>query len=280
MGGVILVLLWAAAVGGLSIADGLSKLSLFVFASAGLFVLIGGADDVISLRKSRSMGLTALQKLALSTAAAVLLFTLFRETLSVPVRIPFTDGVLALPPVASFLLVWAVYLATTNGVNLTDGLDGLATGVTFLVLVGVLLLRPTAENAVVCLPLMAVLAGFLWRNAHPAEIILGDVGDYFLGGVLAALALANGLAFLFPLLAGVLVLEVGSAILQVAVRRTTGRRLFRMTPLHHHFEIDLGVSWRPILPGARWPEERIVVRFWILGLAFLALGLLAGRFGR
>jgi phospho-N-acetylmuramoyl-pentapeptide-transferase len=280
MGGAIVAILWSIAVGVLSSFHGLARETAVVLSSAGLFALIGAADDVISLRKGRSLGLTAFQKIALSTVAAAILYALFLESLSVPVQIPFARDALVLPPAAAFVLVWVVCLATTNGVNLTDGLDGLASGVSILILVGIVLLRPTTGNATVCLPLIAVLAGFLWSNAHPAALILGDVGAYFLGGVLAALALANGLAFVMPFLAGVLVLEVGSVILQVAVRRTTGRRLFRMTPLHHHFEIELGVPWTSIVPGPRWSEERIVVRFWILQAAFLGLGLLAGGLGR
>jgi len=280
MGGALLCLLWLGAVGLLLIWRPMTPAMGLVLAGGGLFALIGAADDLISLRRSRSLGLTPWQKIALSTVAVVCLFFLFRDALAVPMQVPFSVRSVSLPPAALFALTWFVFLGATNGVNLTDGLDGLAGGVVLLILVGVLLLRPTPENLMLCAPLLAPLAGFLWLNTHPAEIILGDVGSYFLGGTLAALAMVNGLAFLLPVLAGVLVLEVGSAALQMSCFRLTGRRLFRMTPLHHHFEIDLGVSWTPVLPGPRWPEQRIVVRFWIVQGAFLVLGLLAGGVGR
>lgn len=279
MGGALLCLLWAGAVGLLSTWQDWAPGTGLVLAAGGLFALIGAADDLISLRRSRSLGLMPWQKVALSTAAVVCLFFLFRDALGAPMQIPFASRSLNLPPVALFALTWFVFLGGTNGVNLTDGLDGLASGVVLLILAGVLLLRPTPANVLLCAPLLALLASFLWLNAHPADLILGDVGSYFLGGVVAALAMLNGLALILPLLAGVLVLEVGSAALQVSCFRLTGRRLFRMTPLHHHFEVDLGVPWTSILPGPRWPEGRLVARFWILQGAFVLLALLSAELG-
>ena len=277
MGGALLCLLWVGAVGLLSFLRGLSPAAGLVLAGGGLFAAIGAADDLISLRKGRSLGLSPLQKILLSTVAVGLLFFLFREPLSAPAVIPFTSIELTLPPVALFALAWFVFLGTTNGTNLADGLDGLSAGLVAIALVGFLLLRPGPENAALCLPLIAVLLGFLWNNVHPAGLFMGDVGSFFLGGTLAALAMANGLAFILPFLGGVLVLEVASAMLQVATLKLTGRRLFRMTPLHHHFETDLGVTWRSLIPGPRWPESRIVLRFWIVQAGFVLLALVAGR---
>jgi len=278
MGGGVLLLLWVAAVAVLHAWHPLTETTAFVLAAGGLFGAIGAADDLLSVRKRRSLGLSVTAKLALSTAAAVLLFLLFHDALSVPAKIPFTDLSLTLPPVAALALTWIVFLSTTNGMNLTDGLDGLASGVAILILAGALLLSPSPTILIVVAPLIAALVGFLWINAHPAGLFLGDVGSFFIGGVIASLCLANGTAFFLPILAGVLVLEVGSVILQVIFFGTTGRRLFRMSPLHHSFEPANEENREHILPAFCWPEEKVTVRFWILEAGFVGLALLASRF--
>ena len=279
MGGAVLLVLWLAAALLLSSQYPATTSTGLVLAAGCLFAAIGAVDDLISLRRVRSLGLSPLVKLALSSGAVAILFFAFRDALSVPVMIPFTSQSITLPTTALFFLTWFVFLSATNGMNLTDGLDGLATGVAGLTLLGIVLLRPTEANLVLCVPLIAALVGFLWINAHPAGLFLGDIGSFFLGGVVAALALANGLTFLLPILAGVLVFEVASVILQVISLRTTGRRLFRMSPLHHHFERALGTRHAHILPAFEWPEGQIVLRFWILQGAFVLLALVAGGLG-
>ena len=277
MGGIGVFALWLAGVAVLLAWNPPTSMIVFVLASASLFATIGAIDDWISIRQRRSMGLSAIAKVALSSVAAVALFFAFRDVLAVPVRIPFSSASLALPSVAVFFLTWVVFLATTNGMNLTDGLDGLATGVAVLILIGVILLHPTRANLILCVPLIGALVGFLWLNIHPASLFLGDVGSFFLGGVIASLALANGMAFLLPILAGVLVLEVGSVILQLASCKALGKRLFRMSPLHHHFECSTDPPREHILPAFRWPEGKITVRFWILQGLFVGFALLAAR---
>lgn len=277
MGGSVVFVLWLAAVGALFVWHPPTPMTAFVLVAASSFAAIGAADDVISIRRKRSLGLSGPWKLILSSVVTVILFFAFRDLLSVPIRIPFSPNSLVLPSVAVFFLVWIVFLATTNGMNLTDGLDGLAAGVAVLILAGILLLGPSRANLVLIVPLIAGLAGFLWIGAHPAGLFLGDVGSFFLGGTIAALCLANGLAFLLPILAGVLVLEVGSVILQVASLKATGKRLFRMSPLHHHFEISSGQEREHILPSFRWAESKVTVRFWILQGALVGLALLAGK---
>jgi len=277
MGGIVVFALWLAATVVLLVWHPATPMTVFVLTSATLFATIGAVDDWISLRHRRSMGLSAIAKLALLSVAALVLFFTFRDVLAVPVEIPFSSASLALPPVAVFFLAWIVFLSTTNGMNLTDGLDGLAAGVAVLILIGIILLHPTRENLILCVPLIGALVGFLWLNVHPASLFLGDVGSFFLGGVIAALALANGMVFLLPILAGVLVLEVGSVILQVASCKALGKRLFRMSPLHHHFECSADPPREHILPAFRWPEGKITVRFWILQGFFVGLALLAAR---
>lgn len=279
MGGAVLLVLWIAAVLLLFIRHQATATASLVLTAGSLFAAIGAADDLISLRRARSLGLSPLAKLALSSAASAILFFAFRDPLSTPMLIPFTSESITIPPAALFFLTWFVFLSAANGMNLTDGLDGLATGIAGLILLGIVLLRPTEANLILCVPLIAALVGFLWINAHPAGLFLGDIGSFFLGGVVAALALANGLAFLLPILAGVLVFEAASVILQVASLRATGRRLFRMSPLHHHFERALGTRHTHILPAFEWSEGRIVLRFWVLQGAFVLLALYAGGFG-
>ena len=173
-----------------------------------------------------------------------------------------------------------VFLAATNAVNFTDGLDGLAAGVVLLILGGFLVLAPAPPVCVASsarrrprrLPL---------DEAHPAGLIMGDVGSFGLGGILAAVALTQGTAFLFPLLAGVPVLEVLAVILQVTSLRVFGRRVFRMSPLHHHFEASPGAARRAhVLPACEWPETKVVVRFWIAQALFVGLAVLANQIGR
>jgi len=275
MGGVIVFALWIAGIGLLTIWHFPSASTRFVVAVAALCAGVGAADDAISMRRRRSEGLSGLAKLALTSVIAVGLWFAFREMLSVPLLVPFSSIVLHLPPAASLALTWFVLLSTTNGMNLTDGLDGLATGVAVIVLGGLILIRPTATTLVLAVPLIASLLGFLTINAHPAGLFLGDVGSFFLGGAIASIALINGLAFILPILAGVLVLEAGSVILQIGSLRLTGRRIFRMSPFHHHFEQSNGATRDHLLPAFQWSESQVTVRFWIVAAAFVGLAVLA-----
>jgi len=277
MGGGVLLVLWASAVGILSAWYPPTRATAFVLVAGGAFAAIGAADDLISVSRRRSMGLSAIAKIGLSTVAAIGLFFAFGDAITVPMRIPFVTGTIALPPAATFALVWLVFLSTTNGANLTDGLDGLAAGVVILVVAGILLLARSQECVVLGIPLVAGLVGFLWINAHPAGLFLGDVGSFFLGGVIAALSLSTGVALFLPIVAGVFVLEVGSVIVQVAIFKMTGRRLFRMSPLHHHFEQAHEQRREHVLPAFSWPEGKVVVRFWIVQAGFVGLALLADR---
>ena len=212
--------------------------------SYGSFVLVSGlafggmglADDIISLRRKHSTGLTGIQKILVGSLIAISLFMLFKEEILVPQRIPFSSSHVILPPIVGFFLTWVLFVASTNSANLTDGLDGLAGGISILVLGGFAIAFPNNSNLLLTLPLIAALIGFLWLNAYPASLFMGDVGSFALGGIIGALALANGAAFLLPILAGVFVLEAASVILQVGLLRLTGKRVFKMSPLHHHFE--------------------------------------------
>ncbi len=277
MGGVVVLLFWGIALCSLPLSLRVTGEGLFVFLAGFSFGAIGLVDDLISIGYRRSLGLLPWQKLLLSTAAAAGLFFAFRGILSPVLRVPFSALTLTLSTVPSFFLAWIVFLATTNCMNLTDGLDGLASGVSILILLGFLALVPGGELGNAIVPLIACLVGFLWVNGHPARLFLGNVGSFFLGGVVAACALVSGTAFLLPLLAGVLVLEGTSVIIQVACFRATGRRVFKIAPLHHHFEHAEGIDYSHWLPACEWPEPRITLRLWIVQTLCVGLAVLSAR---
>jgi len=274
MGGTVFIGLWTVAVLILWLIRFREGATGFVLTAGLAFGGIGWLDDLLSLRRKRSEGLASWQKIGLATAMAIGLFFSFRRWIDVPQLIPFSSYAIKLPQIALFVLVWMVFLATPNSVNLTDGLDGLAGGTSLLILVGFLLMLPTLETALWTLPLIAAVCGFLWHNTHPANLFMGDVGSFALGGIIAAVALANGLAFMLPLLGGVIVLESGSVILQVGGYRLTGKRLFKMAPIHHHFERH-PVDRAHVLRGPEWPESRITSRFLLIQALFVALTVLA-----
>ena len=275
MGGSVVILLWIVATTSLGLGIGWPEHFAFVIASGLGFGAMGLVDDILGIRKSQSTGLTAKQKIVMGSALSIGLFLVFQSDVLVPQHVPFSDYVIAIPRGAGCALAWILLVSSTNSANLTDGLDGLAAGVSCLVLVGLLVMRPSISNAAIILPLIGALAGFLWTNVHPASLFLGDVGAFALGGIIGALALANGVAFLLPMLAGVFVLEAASVVLQIGALRLSGRRAFKMSPLHHHFEAfpnQGGAHW---LPAASWPESQVTVRFWLIQAGFVILALWA-----
>jgi phospho-N-acetylmuramoyl-pentapeptide-transferase len=286
---VISTLLWAR----------LSSFYVWVIIAATLgFGAIGFADDYLKLVKRRSLGLTGRQKLALQLVLAFgvwlalyLSTRYFATKYSWNVSVPFLkttaepNGISTIGPYLYLGLVVVVLLGSTNAVNLTDGLDGLAISVTFIAMTALtaftylssdlrwatyldLTHRPeAAELTVFCGAMAGASLGFLWFNAPPAEIFMGDVGSLAIGGAIGTIGVLTKQEFMLVLVGGVFVMEALSVMLQVGVfkmtKRTsgTGRRLFKMTPLHHHFEM-LG-----------WKEPKIVFRFLILAILFALLGL-------
>ena len=277
MGGLFVLAAWTIAVIGLATTIGAWARPIgFALAAGAAHGAIGLLDDLQSIRRLRSLGLTAPWKILLGSVAAAALFFAFRDVVSVPQRVPFSPIVLTLPPAATFALVWIGLLATTNSLNLSDGLDGLAGGLAALVLIGLLALAPSQSTLLTVAPLLGALLGFLWMNAHPARIFLGDVGSFGIGAIVAAVALSTGTVLFLPLLAGVLVLEAASVILQVGVYRIARIRLFKMSPLHHHFERSSRTDVRPVLPAFEWPETLVTVRFLLAEALFVALALWGG----
>ena len=250
---------------------------------------VGFLDDFIKIRKQRSLGLTATAKFggqALVAIAFGVLATRFANEHSlapVSTHLSFVRDY-GLDFGAVIFVVWAYLMvaATSNGVNLTDGLDGLATGASTMVFgayvviafwkfgnscslpdakVGCYQVRDPLDIAIISAAAMGACFGFLWWNASPARIFMGDTGSLALGGALAGIAMTTRTELLLIVLGGLFVVETISVILQVAMFRGFKRRLFNMAPVHHHFEL------------AGWNENTVIVRFWIIAGLAVAFGL-------
>lgn len=261
MGGIIIVLALSIAV--LRFADKNITAVILLLATLG-YGLIGFLDDYIKIVFKRSLGLTARQKLfgqlVLSALICYLLIQSGHSTeLTVPYwRVTFDAGWLYYPFVV-FLL-----LGTTNAVNFNDGLDGLLAGtsaIAFGAYAVIAMNNSQPEVAVFCAGMIGAVLGFLVFNAHPAKVFMGDTGSLAIGGGLAAVAVMTKEELLLAVIGGVFVIEVLSVIIQVVSFKTRGKRVFKMSPIHHHFEL-IG-----------WSEWRVVVTFWISGLILAGLGL-------
>ncbi len=252
--------------------------------------VVGFIDDFIKIYKQRSLGLRSSAKLAGQAVvgamfAALVVLPRFADGYDITpadAHVSFLRDVGPALALAPFVL-WIVFLiaATSNAVNLTDGLDGLATGAACLVLAAYVLIgnwqlrndcttflaphcyavRDPLDLAVVASAVLGACFGFLWWNAPPARIFMGDTGSLALGGVLAGLAVCTKTQLLLAILGGLFVVIALSVIIQVGSFKLTGRRVFRMAPLQHHFELR------------GWAETTIVIRFWLIAGLFVALGL-------
>ena len=283
MGGVLIILAVA-----LSVLCWARLDSVFVTLSLGAMICLGAIgflDDYLKVTREKSKGLGAWAKLrgqlVLAAGVGLILFLdpdthTEAKKLMVPFyKYPLIEDI----GVFSFCLACLVIVGSSNAVNLTDGLDGLAIGCTITValvygLIAYLVSNvhyakylqisyiPNAgELAVVCAALFGASMGFLWYNCHPARIFMGDTGSLAVGGLLGVVALCLKQEFLLVIVGGVFVMEALSVILQVASFKFTGKRIFAMAPIHHHFEIK------------GWNETTVVVRFWILSILFAMIGL-------
>ena len=226
--------------------------------------LLGTADDYLNARTGD--GIRIRQKLLWQVAVAVPAAFLIQRTYAIDqIAVPFVGGV-HVDPIVYVAFASVAIIGASNGVNITDGLDGLAGGTLIFAFVAymiIALLNPVevrgvivnqARLAILCALIIGALLGFLWFNVHPAQIFMGDSGALSLGAALAVTALMTGQILILPLVGIIFVAEAGSVILQVLSFKLTGRRIFRMSPIHHHFEL------------AGWDEEKITVRFWIVGI--------------
>ncbi len=270
MGGIMFIL----AIGGACVAAGWEELlagnynHLYVFLFALIFGVIGMIDDVQKLRHHANEGLTAAQKFLLQLAAAIVFTILMREKgyLTPNLFIPFFNTVIPLPWVVYMVFAAFVMVGTVNAVNLTDGIDGLATGVT--IPVALFYMAASAwfgknDLAVLSAALAGGLAAFLLYNFHPAKVFMGDTGSLFLGGMVCGLAFALDIPLVLPIIGLVYVVEVLSDIIQIVYfKKTHGKRFFRMAPLHHHLEMG------------GWSETKLFCIFSGITLALCCLGFL------
>ncbi len=260
-GGALLI----GVVGSLALLFNLVDASTFApLAALGLVGVLGFADDW--LNASTGDGIRARQKLLWQTAVAVFAAWQIQRTYQIAaVAVPFVGAVAVAPWIYIAFAAFAI-VAMSNGVNLTDGLDGLAGGTLIFAFVSFLIIAllndPAQPNlAILCSLLIGALLGFLWFNVHPAQVFMGDAGSLSLGATLAVVSLITGQILILPLIGVIFVVEAGSVVLQVAFFKITGgRRIFRMSPLHHHFELG------------GWPETKISLRFWIVGALAGLLG--------
>lgn len=229
------------------------------------FGLVGGLDDLLKIRRQRNLGLRARERLAaqLLLAALVAFYAARRPELGTSVRVPWLGEWDLGWGYALFAMLYVVGFA--NAVNETDGLDGLAGGTVAIAsgaYAAIALHAGQGELAVLSAALAGACLGFLWFNAHPAAVIMGDVGSNALGAALAAIAIITKTEFILLVVGLVFVLEAASVLVQVAYFKSTGgRRLFRMSPLHHHFELS------------GWTETQTVTRLWVIAVFAALLGM-------
>ncbi|WP_280769082.1 phospho-N-acetylmuramoyl-pentapeptide-transferase [Salipaludibacillus daqingensis] len=227
------------------------------------FGLLGFLDDYIKVVKKRNLGLTSKQKFLGQVAISVIVYVVLQQTgLSTEVHLPGTNfavdfGWLYLP------LIIVMLVGASNAVNLTDGLDGLVAGTAAVAFGSFAIIAYSTDMLTVSLFSIAVVGsvlGFLVFNAHPAKVFMGDTGSLALGGALAMIAILTKMELLLVVIGGVFVIETLSVIIQVISFKTRGKRVFKMSPLHHHYELS------------GWSEWRVVVTFWLIGIIFAITG--------
>ncbi len=282
MGGVLLII--SVIIPTLLWADIKNPFIWVILVSVIVFGAIGFLDDVLKIKRNRNLGLTISAKLILQIGAGLLLgfvlialsnYGVYSTQLSVPFFKTFT------PDLGWFYVLFTivVIIGSANAVNFTDGLDGLATGSVLIAgstlaiftyavghfkmadYLGIINIKGTAELTIFCGALVGSSLGFLWYNSHPAQVFMGDVGSMALGGSLGTLAVLIKQEIILVLVGGLFVIEAFSVILQIGSFKLTGKKIFKMAPIHHHYE-QMG-----------WHESKIVIRFWIIAIIFSLLSL-------
>ncbi|HEV7468305.1 MAG: Phospho-N-acetylmuramoyl-pentapeptide-transferase [Pseudonocardia sp.] len=291
MGGVaILLSIWVGYLAAhLLTGEPMSASALLVLFLTTALGVVGFLDDFIKIRRQRNLGLNKTSKLVGQFLTAVVFGILALRFANARNLTPSSDtlsfvrdiAVISFGGIGFVVFAYLVVSAWSNAVNLTDGLDGLAAGTSAMVLATYVIIgfwqfrnscavvsaagcyevRDPLDVSIVAAAAMGGCIGFLWWNAAPARIFMGDTGSLALGGLVAGLSIVTHTELLLLVIGGVFVVEVLSVALQIVVFRTTRRRLFRMAPFHHHFEL------------AGWAETTVIIRFWLLGAMCAALGL-------
>lgn len=261
MGGIII--LAGAAVGTAVFWAPSPRLSAVVLLTLA-FAALGFADDMLIAVRGKSLGLKARQKLLIQLLLAIVFMVWVHGNRAVyPTALPLWGGRVIDLGWAYYPLAVLMIVGMSNAFNLADGLDGLVSGLTAIVALtlGAILIRSTGSGlGTISWALAGGCVGFLWYNCNPAKVFMGDTGSLALGAATAGIAIAARLEFFYLVISLIFLVEAFSVMLQVASFKTTGKRIFKMTPIHHHFELS------------GWPEQKIVVRFWIVqGLISLAV---------
>lgn len=243
---------------------GVSKLGVLALVTMLACGLLGFLDDYSKAIRERSLGLRARTKLFWQFVISVALgWTAINYCqISTDVALPLTSIYVNLGWVY-YLLLFLIVTGTSNSVNITDGLDGLAAGTTTIIMLayaGITFRQGHLDLAILCAAIGGACIGFLWYNSYPAEIFMGDTGSIGIGGTIAALAILTKTELLLVLIAGLYVVETLSVIIQVISYRCFEKRVFKMAPIHHHFEM-LG-----------WSETKVMIRFWIVAGVFAGMG--------
>ena len=248
--------------------------ALLVIGVASAMGLLGFLDDFLKIRNQRSLGLNKTAKFGGQIVIALVFALLAHQYTGASTEISFVRPIgFALPTAVFVIWVLILFSATSNAVNLTDGLDGLAAGSSSMVFGAFIVIAfwqfrhpafygvdQALDLAVIAAAFAGGCAGFLWWNTAPAKIFMGDTGSLALGGALAALAFLTNTQLLLVIIGGLFVIETLSVILQVGSFRIFGRRVFRMAPIHHHFELS------------GWPEITVIVRFWMISAFCVTIG--------
>lgn len=282
MGGTLIVasittsiILWA------NLSNPYVWITLFVLLG---YAIIGFIDDYLKVVRKNTDGLIARWKYfwqsVIALAAAFIIYSFGKDTAATQLVVPFFKDIMPQLGLIFILLAYFVVVGAGNAVNLTDGLDGLAIMPTVFVAAGFALvawatgnyhfaeyldiphIKYGSELMIVCTAIVGAGLGFLWFNTYPAMVFMGDVGSLALGGVLGIIAVLLRQEFLLLIMGGIFVVETLSVILQVGSYKLRGKRIFRMAPIHHHYELK------------GWPEPRVIVRFWIVSLMLVMIGLL------
>ncbi|MDY0408106.1 phospho-N-acetylmuramoyl-pentapeptide-transferase [Virgibacillus soli] len=267
MGGIMIIfsVVVTSLIMAMKLTDTISyELWLLLFVLLG-YGLLGFLDDFIKVAMKRNLGLTSKQKMIGQVIIALIFFYIIQiHDFSTAIQIPGTSIQWDIGWGYALLIIFML-VGSSNAVNLTDGLDGLLAGTAAIAFgaFGILawFSSQQIEITIFSLTVVGALLGFLVFNAHPAKVFMGDTGSLALGGAIAAIAILTKLEILLVIIGGVFVIETLSVIIQVISFKTTGKRVFRMSPLHHHYEL-LG-----------WSEWRVVTTFWLVGLLFAALGI-------
>lgn len=261
MGGVIILL--ALALATLRFADKNTDLLILLIASLG-YGLVGFLDDYIKIIFKRSLGLTAKQKLfGQLLISAIVCYLLVMKGHSTDLYIPFVEFHFN-PGWLYFPLMAILMLGASNAVNFTDGLDGLLAGtsaIAFGAYTVIAMNNTQPEAAIFSAAMVGAVLGFLVFNAHPAKVFMGDTGSLGIGGGLVAVAILTKAELLLAVVGGIFLIEILSVVIQVVSFKTRGKRVFKMSPIHHHFEL------------VGWSEWRVVITFWVVGLVLAILGL-------